>query len=553
MTQTTLVSASEKESLSPSQQFLLAKGIPQKLSQIASAWECCQHSTNSDDTVNLLIMVDSLCGYCAGHGFIAVKEEAIRLNDFVQKFSTLGVLTSTNASEFADLLKGIRDAAKLTAEGRAVAQTKDKRQTQEEEDVAHKVIHVYTSDELAAGEISLQVSHYGYTTHIFKPSQMFAEPSGQRDPVSAILIDFDCLDRAQTKPMKDLAALAGVAPIIAISSKQDFDARIDAIRNGATSYFVKPLNVATLVDKIEEISATSEREPYKIMIMDDSKTASRSIEKALLQGGIDVHIVANHKQVLRELAEFHPDLILMDMYMDGCNGNEVASIIRQNEAHVSIPIVYLSSETDVTKQLEAMRHGADDFLTKPIRPEHLILSVTNKIERYRLIRKFMTRDSLTGLLNHTKTKQRLDIAVSKAAREGGVLSFAMIDIDHFKKVNDTYGHPVGDRVIKSLAMLLQQRLRKTDIIGRYGGEEFAVVLTGTPLDHAKTIFDRIRGDFELVYHHYDDCVFNVTISIGLASFPDFPDAAAIGVSADKALYRAKKGGRNRVMTATKES
>jgi diguanylate cyclase (GGDEF)-like protein len=187
---------------------------------------------------------------------------------------------------------------------------------------------------------------------------------------------------------------------------------------------------------------------------------------------------------MAELADFQPDLIILDMYMPACTGTELAKVIRHNDRYVSVPIIYLSAEDDLDKQLDAMSEGGDDFLTKPIKPRHLITTVRNRAARARNLKARMVRDSLTGLYNHTHILQLLEDCSFRARRENKPLSFAMLDIDHFKRVNDSHGHPMGDRVIKSLALFLKQRLRKTDFIGRYGGEEFAIVMPDTDLEAA---------------------------------------------------------------------
>ena len=185
----------------------------------------------------------------------------------------------------------------------------------------------------------------------------------------------------------------------------------------------------------------------------------------------------------------------MDMYMPGCSGRELSRVIRQIPQFVSLPIVFLSSETDKTVQVSAMRVGADGFLTKPILPEDLVTAVAVRAERTRVLRSLMMRDGLTGLLNHTTLSQFLETALATAHRHDGWLCFAMLDVDHFKKVTYTYGHPAGDQVLVALARLLKQRLRTSDMIGRYGGEEFAAVLQDVSLDEALRIMDQIRRDF----------------------------------------------------------
>jgi diguanylate cyclase (GGDEF)-like protein len=155
------------------------------------------------------------------------------------------------------------------------------------------------------------------------------------------------------------------------------------------------------------------------------------------------------------------------------------------------------------------------------------------------------RDSLTGLYNHTHILQLLDDARARALRTEQPLSFAMLDIDFFKKVNDTYGHPVGDRVIKSLAMFLKQRLRKSDYIGRYGGEEFAVVLPDTDAATALKVLDEIRQRFAEILHPAQPQDLSCTFSCGIAELRGSEDGRTLSKNADQALYSAKHAGRNR--------
>jgi diguanylate cyclase (GGDEF)-like protein len=234
------------------------------------------------------------------------------------------------------------------------------------------------------------------------------------------------------------------------------------------------------------------------------------------------------------------------MYLPDCNGIELARMIRQMENFVSVPIVFLSAETDRERQLAALMMGADDFLIKPVKPEHLIASITSRIERYRKLRSLMIYDGLTNLLNHSTIKERLVKELLRSERDKQPLSFAMLDLDHFKNVNDRYGHSAGDRVLKSLARMLKQRLRRTDLIGRYGGEEFSIIFPNTTAAEAASVVDKLRESFAHIHHLGSDGFFSVTFSCGIASFPEYKTAVAISNAADKALYQAKESGRNRI-------
>ena len=161
----------------------------------------------------------------------------------------------------------------------------------------------------------------------------------------------------------------------------------------------------------------------------------------------------------------------------------------------------------------------------------------------------ITKDGLTGLLTHSNIKEMAEYELSRSKRTAITQSFAMLDIDHFKSVNDTYGHAVGDTVIASLATLLKQRLRTTDLIGRYGGEEFLVVLPECEIDEAVILLEKIRILFSEIEFHKDEQTFSCTISIGVASTSQFLSCESDELinSADQALYKAKRSGRNKTV------
>jgi diguanylate cyclase (GGDEF)-like protein len=253
-------------------------------------------------------------------------------------------------------------------------------------------------------------------------------------------------------------------------------------------------------------------------------------------------------EAIELIATHRPDLLLLDMYMPRVSGADLATVIRQQPAYASLPIVFLSSEHDPDKQLAAIVRGADDFLEKPIRPDRLISSVTARAERLRFLRGMMTQDPMTKLLNHIATKEKLADEIERAKRSREPISFALLDIDRFKTVNDTYGHPVGDTVIRGLARLLRQRLRHSDAVGRYGGEEFAVIMPDTDIKTAVSVLDELRAAFERVAFFAGETRFTSTFSCGIAAIGAEALPSGAIAAADAALYVAKNAGRNCIRT-----
>lgn len=411
-----------------------------------------------------------------------------------------------------------------------------------------KVVYLCEDDSFQRMSLSTQIGCFGFQVIAFGDLEQLHNAVKNSAP-DAVVMDMmfpgkptggaDMIARIQAE--RDTAI-----PAVFISSQTDFSYRLAAVRAGSNAYFVKPVNAADLCATLTALTTVEKPEPYRIMIVDDDPHLSELYATILQGADMTTTEVNDPLQAMSRLSEFKPDLILTDMHMPGCNGMELAKAIRQTGASFSIPIIFLSSETDTEKQFHAMRMGGDEFLTKPIKPEHLISAVAVRAERMKIIRSFMIRDSMTGLFNHSTIKERLDLSVAGARRGSADLCFAMIDVDLFKQVNDSYGHPTGDRVLIALARFLRQRLRKTDIIGRYGGEEFAVILPDCDINAATTLLDQLRESFGGIRFPAGGETFSATFSCGIASLSRHEDAERLSKAADTALYQAKKGGRNRV-------
>lgn len=416
------------------------------------------------------------------------------------------------------------------------------------EDTGPPLVVLLTPDISKVQDLLVQMEHYGYALKVHADYRMGVQIAVSSRAVAVVMDIGD----GQDESVQRIAAQINHNGIkwFAMARRGDFAVRLAAVRQGAVGFFPEPLTINALVDAIDPFVYVAKEDAYRVMILDDSPTVLASIRKTLEQiSNLTLRAIRQPDLVLETMLDFSPDVLLLDFHMEGCNGLEVAKIIRQNHAFESIPIVYLTSETSQAVQLEAMRHGGDDFLTKPISQAQLVNTVISKAERYRGLRKLMVEDSLTGLYNHVKTKTLLQQALLQGERQHLQVCYAILDIDFFKRVNDTYGHTVGDHVLKTLARYLKQRLRRADVVGRYGGEEFVVVFFDAALEQAIERLDSIREGFAQIYHAYDEGIFSVTFSAGVAHFPTYSNMMELMVSADNALYAAKRAGRNRVEAA----
>lgn len=415
-------------------------------------------------------------------------------------------------------------------------------------------IWLVEDDALLGRELAHQLEQFGYLVRLFTRLDQ-AEAAARAEFPDLLIMDvmFPEERANATEAVGNRPALRALGcPIFFISAYNDFSSRIRAARLGACCFFLKPLDVPRLVDRLESAFEERQAAPFRVLIVDDDVALAEYYRLVLSTAGMEVETLDNPVILLDRMADFRPDLVLMDMQMPEYSGPELAAMLRQHEDWLGLPIVYLSAESDLDAKITAMGIGADDFLTKPLSEAQLVAAVKVRATRFRQLADLMSKDSLTGLLKHSRIKEQLAVELIRARRNGQPLSAVMLDIDHFKRVNDDYGHAVGDRVIKAVAHLLKQRLRKSDSIGRYGGEEFVAVLPECASAMAMELMENIRERFAALRFRHNQQDFACTLSAGIACLEPSDaglDAGALLIAADQALYAAKHGGRNRICLA----
>ncbi len=412
-----------------------------------------------------------------------------------------------------------------------------------------KPVYILLQDHDRAERLAQQLEFFGLGVHALATAEAFCAAMRERLPAAIVMdVDFSGPGCGLLLAAQAQLGLDQAVPLLFFSLYEtDTPTRLAAVRAGGQAFMTGTLEASSLLEKVEMLTNATQYDPFRVLIIDDSRTQALHTERVLNSAGMITRSLTEPIRAMAELADFQPDLIILDLYMPDCTGPELAKVIRHNDRYVSVPIIYLSAEDDLNKQLDAMSEGGDDFLTKPVRSRQLLTTVRNRAVRARHLKARMVRDSLTGLYNHTHILQLLEDCRLRARREQQPLSFAMLDIDHFKKINDRHGHPMGDRVIKSLALFLKQRLRKTDYIGRYGGEEFAIVLPNTPLSAAYKVLDEIRRRFAEIIYPAQPHDLHCTFSAGVVQLDQAHDALSMASAADEALYRAKHAGRNCVV------
>ncbi|MCX7709382.1 MAG: diguanylate cyclase [Clostridia bacterium] len=289
----------------------------------------------------------------------------------------------------------------------------------------------------------------------------------------------------------------------------------------------------------------------KILIVDDNSLITKSVTRILENEGYTVCSTGKGKGVLELTYELKPDLILLDIILPDIDGFEVCRQLKSESTVEDIPIIMITSKTDGNDLKKALELGAFDYIKKPIDKVEVAARVQSALrfkQYHDNLKEMATKDALTGTYNHALLVELLEKELEKKKRKGGSVAFCMLDIDFFKKINDTFGHLTGDAVLKELARILTGMLRNSDIVGRYGGEEFGIVLPDIDAESTARLCERIRNSIKEHIFKTRESEIKITVSMGVSFLPA---GAAVGCAemikkADDALYRAKQNGRNRV-------
>lgn len=288
--------------------------------------------------------------------------------------------------------------------------------------------------------------------------------------------------------------------------------------------------------------------PANVLVVEDDPAQAQLFSSWLSQLNARVTIAASAQVARDSLMLETPDLVLLDVDLPDVDGYALSRLMRQDPRLALVPIVFLTARQSLADQMEGLRAGGDDFLAKPVERSHLLQLVLTRTERGRRIRELVHRDGLTGVLNHATLMAELEHAIAFADRHGEPLAFLMLDLDHFKRINDTYGHMIGDQVLMHVTRVFKRTIRGSDLLGRYGGEEFGIILRKCPPANARAIAEKLRvalAEAPITLQDADPIPLHV--SIGVGCFPGSGTTSTqVASAADRALYRAKSSGRNRV-------
>ncbi|MGB3297037.1 MAG: response regulator [Phormidesmis sp.] len=412
-------------------------------------------------------------------------------------------------------------------------------------------------------------------------SARFPSPTPSPNPLPDLVVlnlnGLAALPENNSSELDLLASLQAVKPPIPtllLMAAASFENRVKAARMGVTRLLQAPVTPAEVLEAATQVLRKGAPATAKLLIVDDDPAMLTLLKSLLQPWGFQLQTLSDPLRFWQVLEGFEPDLVLLDAKMPQINGLELCQVLRNAPRWHDLPVLFMSAYTDAEMIQQVFLAGADDYVRKPIVASELVARVLGWLERSRDRQLRADIDNLTGIANRRKSTQMLTRLLGLAQRQQQSLCFALLDLDHFKQINDEYGHPAGDRVLRRFGESLKAMFRNEDVVGRWGGEEFVIGLYGMTRQEGtqrlrqflqnwqQEQFNRFgsrlnsrldslsEGDRPTAAESLtplQNSSFSITFTAGVAVYPhDGTDLQQLYCVADKDLYRAKATGRNQV-------
>lgn len=370
-------------------------------------------------------------------------------------------------------------------------------------------------------------------------------------PPDAALIDVHLSAPEESfRLARDLRALPGCEDLpIAFSSIDDaLDHQVAAAQAGASLYLTKSLDTVTFTQALEQLLRERQRQKPHILIVDDDPDFAALITTLLRQDQMNATTLADPALMFATLDRVRPELVLLDVVMPGMNGFDLCRIIRTSPRWQDLPVLFLTSKTEVDHRVAAFQAGGDDYLAKPVVPEELLARIRVRLDRARLFRERSDMDAVTGLLSRRALVDRLVPGLSGAKTQSRPWTLCLLDVDRLREINDTHGPLVGDQVLAGLGNLLRRRFRSHDLRGRWGGKEFLLCCPDQEPRITQGALTRVLAEFSGLTFEGAQGTFSASFSAGVASTAFDGDSLELLLAAcDRRLRAAKKNGRKQVV------
>jgi len=508
--------------------------LPQRLSRIGALKPPAVGAWADDMAADLRLLAHSVKGSAGTFGFTELSARAARLERLIaQAMAQIAIASGEQKRAIREAADALTRAGTIDASAvQAAAPRRPGRAT--------KTLYLLDEDPDRSIGLIEQLRQYGYHPEGFATAEALLIAVAELEPV-VVLID-ETPERAIAAVIALNADRDPPIPTVLLAGRDDLGARLAAVRAGIDIFLPWPAESSELIGQLDHLATLDDHAPYRVLILGADPIEANRTAALLESSGMQTRVAPASLRILEALAEFPPDMLLMDAALPDCTGTELGAVIHQFPTWSDLPILYLASAAEVERQLASGAAGADDFLVKPVPANRLRAAVSARAERRRSFRALIAQDPLTGLLTHRAIDRRIEAEVARADRMDRPLTLAILDIDRFRTLNQRHGYPVGDGVLRSLALLLRRRLRRSDIIGRFGGDRIAILLPETAPELAEELFDRIRIAFAGMTHGGSDIPVSASFSTGIAASRAGRTAGELTRAAELTLLEAKQGG-----------
>ncbi|MHB1988313.1 MAG: response regulator [Acidimicrobiales bacterium] len=410
------------------------------------------------------------------------------------------------------------------------------------------VVLVVDRDADLAGAVGLAVDARGLSFSVATNTAAARTALDDIDPAVA-LVDLGLEGGGPLDLAEELSARTPPVAVLALTDDAGFLDRVEAVRVGVRGFLSRSLSPSELAGAVIASLEAVQRDRGRLLAVDDDPSVLAALAVLLEPLGLVVTGETEPERFWAALGESTPDLVVLDLDMPEVSGIELCRLLRADPRWAALPVVFLTSRTGRDMIEAIFAAGADDYVPKPVIGPELVTRITNRLERTKVLRTLAETDPLTGLSNRRKFEAEWNRLQGMAERYGEPLSFALLDLDHFRDVNNHYGHDVGDVVLQRLGGLLLGRFRGEDVVARWGGEEIALALYGMArADGVRRVTDLLDAVCELAMVIPDGQSFGISFSAGVSEYKvDGTVFRELCRTADEALYVAKALGGRRVL------
>jgi diguanylate cyclase (GGDEF)-like protein len=379
---------------------------------------------------------------------------------------------------------------------------------------------------------------------IIAPNLATAKTLLHQHPPNIVLLDLEISSNIEESLtlLSEFQRRMPPIPVLVFANQASLTERVEVARHGGRFFLQKPFSLTQAFEAVNQVLKRTEPAQAKIMVVDDDPKIVVVLEELLEPWGLRVTMLQDPQQFWETLEACSPDLLVLDVEMPYLGGIELCQVVRNDIRWGGLPILFLTAHTEFAVMNQVFAAGADDFVSKPIIGPELVARIITRLERLKLMRRIAETDPLTGVANRQKSTQDLEELLRLAHRHQQPLSFTILDLDHFKQVNNEYGHTAGDTVLRQVGYLLRQLFQSEDVIARWGGGEFVVGMYGMTYEATvQRLMMLVKILEQQSFEGAEGQLFQVSVSAGIAQYPqDGKDLRSLYRSADASLQQAKK-------------